>query len=81
MVEQPVDTDAIRLTVNGERMTLPFEASLSDVLVTLDRDPRLVAIEHNGAIVPRARFASTRVSPGDQLEIVQFVQGGSLALP
>ncbi|REJ80000.1 MAG: sulfur carrier protein ThiS [Acidobacteria bacterium] len=64
------------LRVNGEERALPAGLSLAGLLQRLDRHPRTVAIEHNGEIVPRDRFAHTALRHGDRIEIVQFVQGG-----
>jgi sulfur carrier protein len=36
-----------------------------------------IAVEHNGQIVQRARWADTPVSSGDRLEVVHFVGGGA----
>jgi len=35
-----------------------------------------IAVERNGEIVPRSRYADTTVAPGDTLEIVGAVGGG-----
>jgi sulfur carrier protein len=35
-----------------------------------------IAVERNGEIVPRSRYAETPVAPGDKLEIVGAVGGG-----
>lgn len=35
-----------------------------------------VAVERNGDIVPRARYADTVLQDGDRVEIVRFVGGG-----
>ena len=35
-----------------------------------------VAVERNGEIVPRARYADTVLQDGDRVEIVRFVGGG-----
>lgn len=35
-----------------------------------------VAVERNGAIVPRAGYGSTVLQDGDEVEIVHFVGGG-----
>ena len=40
-----------------------------------------VAVELNRNIVPRDQWAATKLSEGDQLEIVQFVGGGKFASP
>ena len=39
-------------------------------------DPQRVAVERNGQIVPRARFAQEELHEDDTIEIVQFVGGG-----
>lgn len=67
---------SIEIVVNGTATAVPARQRVVDLLADLDRDPRLVAIERNGEILPRARFAETVLVAGDRLEIVQFVQGG-----
>jgi sulfur carrier protein len=64
------------LTVNGQKREFPEGATLTNLLVSLGIDPTKVAVEHNRAIVPRSRYAATALSPGDLIEIVQFVGGG-----
>ena len=64
------------LTVNGEPQRLPAGATVLDLLATVGRDPRTVAVERNGLIVRRAEYGETRLGPGDRLEVVHFVQGG-----
>lgn len=66
----------IVFAVNGEAAEAPAELTLAGWLALLGRDPRTVAIERNGVLVPRAAFAATPLLSGDRLELVQFVQGG-----
>lgn len=66
----------LEIVVNGEPATAPVGATLLAWLERAGRDPRVVAVERNGEIVPRARFAETALADGDRLEVVQFVQGG-----
>lgn len=35
-----------------------------------------IAVERNGEIVPKARYAETILADGDKIEIVSFVGGG-----
>ncbi|APG24929.1 MULTISPECIES: sulfur carrier protein ThiS [Syntrophotalea] len=65
-----------QLTVNGKPLVLALPATVLDLLSHLDFDPAKVAVELNGAIVPRDAFEDTDLTRGDQLEIVQFVGGG-----
>ena len=62
--------------VNGEARTVSEGATVQDLLDDLGRHPRTVAIEYNGTILPRERYAATALSEDDRLEIVGFVQGG-----
>ena len=66
----------IAIELNGERTEVPAGESVAGLLQRLERDPRTVAVEHNGSILKRDRYAETALSAGDRLEIVQFVQGG-----
>ena len=63
----------IEVTVNGERWQVAAGSTVGDLLADLGRHPRTVAVEHNGAILPRARYAETALAAGDRLEIVYFV--------
>ena len=66
----------ITLTVNGEKRQLPAETDLVSFLKELEVDVRLVAVAHNGDVVPRKEYASVRLHEGDTLEIVRMVGGG-----
>lgn len=62
--------------VNGEAHSLAGAASLKDFLISQGFNPDRVAVELNGAIVPRAAFADTEVTDRDRLEVLHFVGGG-----
>lgn len=66
----------VRATVNGEPRDLPTGTTVAGLLESLGRHPRTVAVEHNGEILPRQRYAATRLEAGDRVEVVHFVQGG-----
>jgi thiamine biosynthesis protein ThiS len=66
----------ITIQLNGDPYELPAAASIADLLVRLDIDPRRVAVERNFVVVKRDRYVSTAIEPGDQIEIVNFVGGG-----
>lgn len=66
----------MRIQVNGEVRELPEGATVIGLLDTLGLSGQLVAVERNREIVPRAEHASTHLSDGDELEVVQFVGGG-----
>ncbi|MCP3964416.1 MAG: sulfur carrier protein ThiS [bacterium] len=64
------------IELNGEGLEVPAGESVTGLLRQLERDPRMVAVEHNGAILKRDLYAETTLAQGDRVEIVQFVQGG-----
>jgi sulfur carrier protein len=64
------------LTVNGEPRRIAAGASIADLVVSLDLDPKKVAVEHNAEIAPRSRLGEIVLANGDVLEIVHFVGGG-----
>jgi thiamine biosynthesis protein ThiS len=50
--------------------------SVRELLADLGIDPRRVAVEHNLAVLKRAKYDETIVKEGDEVEIVNFVGGG-----
>ena len=66
----------ISVTINGEGRQLDAPLNCAELLAQLDLAGRRVALERNGEIVPRSRFAEQRLAEGDQLEIVVAVGGG-----
>lgn len=66
----------IQLSVNGESRSIAPGANLAGLLEDLSLTGKRVAVERNGEIVPRSRYAETPLANGDQLEIVVAVGGG-----
>ena len=62
--------------VNGEGREVKGGTTVAQLVESLGRDPRTVAVELNGLIVPRDRYDFVSLQEGDRLEIVHFVQGG-----
>lgn len=62
--------------VNGTPHSLERSLSIPELCQVLGINPRLVAIEYNGAILHRQFWDTTRVRGGDRLEIVTIVGGG-----
>jgi thiazole synthase len=54
-------------------------ATIADLVRELELAPEKVAVERNGAIVPRSTLADAPLADGDRLEIVHFVGGGDHA--
>ena len=50
--------------------------SIADCLASTNYDCKRIAVEKNGDIVPKAKYAETLLAEGDALEVVSFVGGG-----
>lgn len=68
----------MNLIINGETRAVAAE-SLTALVEQLGMKADRVAIELNRQIVPRDLWSQTALKDGDQLEVVHFVGGGSLA--
>jgi len=66
----------LEVTVNGEALTMPAGASISDLLERLRISTPRVAVERNREIVPKAKYPDTRIEAGDRFEVVELVGGG-----
>lgn len=69
-------TAELSLIVNGEPRRAPAGQTVAGLVAALGLNPAKVAVERNGAIVPRATLGEVALADGDQLEIVHFVGGG-----
>jgi len=80
VLKLPVDSEfrfpVIQLSVNGQARQLEPGANLERLLQALELAGKKVAVEKNGEIVPRSRYADTALADGDSLEIVVAVGGG-----
>ena len=67
----------MRVTVNGaEREIASPAATVADLVREMGFEGRRIAVERNGAIVPKSRHGETPLEQGDRLEIVGAVGGG-----
>ncbi|MEM9273606.1 MAG: sulfur carrier protein ThiS [Cyanobacteria bacterium P01_F01_bin.143] len=66
----------ITLKVNGEAHTCKSPITLPELLIQINLNPRLVAVEYNGEILHRQFWTETQLQNSDRLEIVTIVGGG-----
>ena len=66
----------IEVNVNGAAQRFEPDTDIAALLERLQLAGKRVAVERNGEIVPRSRFAQTALANGDRLEIVVAVGGG-----
>lgn len=65
-----------QITVNGTARPRADLKFVSDLIAELALDTRKIAIERNGAIIPRSAYDTTAIMDGDAVEIVGFIGGG-----
>ena len=73
MIEREV---VIEIRLNGDSLSISPETTIGRLLDANNIERRMVAVEHNGEIVPRYEFDTTTIEAGDQLELLQMVGGG-----
>jgi sulfur carrier protein len=66
----------IQISVNGSTKAYERPLAVAELLRDMELAGRKVAVERNGEIVPRSRYAATPLASGDRLEIVVAVGGG-----
>jgi sulfur carrier protein len=69
-------TARIAVTVNGERLSVPADASLGGLVDDAAGRRAGVAAALNETVVPRTAWDETQVREGDRIEVVSAVQGG-----
>ena len=62
--------------LNGNPTPVADDCTGTALLDHMTRAERRVAVEVNGAIVPRPQHAATVLRPGDRVEIVHALGGG-----
>jgi len=66
----------ITIRVNGSEERVDAGITLAEFLDRSERNPKYLAVERNGELVPRTRHAECVLNAGDELEIVTLVGGG-----
>lgn len=68
----------MKLWINGSERAFELAegASVLDLLAALGLRPEIVAVEVNGALVPRAQHGEHGLATGDRIECVTLVGGG-----
>lgn len=70
-------SEAVEIVVNGEPVSLTARRTVAALIDTLGLGDRRVAVAVNRCVVPRSEFPRHTLDPGDRVEILQAVGGGS----
>ena len=61
--------------VNGTELDIAGK-TVAEYLAGTNYDPKRIAVERNGDIVPKAQYETAVLADGDSVEVVSFVGGG-----
>ena len=67
---------SITLTINGREREFAPGITLPGLLSELSVDRRMVAVAHNGEVIPRTAYEDVTLQDGDRVEVVRMVGGG-----
>ncbi len=67
----------MRLVINGEERQTDSSGNVQELLKELDINAPHIAVAINLEVIPRSRYAETRLKEGDKIEIVHAVGGGA----
>ena len=66
----------ITVNINGASHQFPDSTNVAELIEEMALTGKRIALERNGEIVPRSRFAAQQLADGDKLEVVVAVGGG-----
>ena len=66
----------MKIIVNGEKIELPLQSNIEDLIVFLGYQKQRVAIEINELIIPKSKHSSYLLEDQDKVEIINAVGGG-----
>ena len=65
-----------KIQLNGKKISIKSKFSIQDLLKKYNLANKKIAIEYNGAIVPKINYKKKYLNNGDKVEIVHFIGGG-----
>ena len=65
-----------KIQLNGKKITLRTKTTIYDLLKEFKLNNKKVALEHNGAIVPKGKYKKKLLKNKDKLEVLHFIGGG-----
>lgn len=66
----------IGITVNGQPVQVAPQSTLADLIESLNRPARGVAVAVNREVVPRRMWAERVLNAGDRVDVVNAIGGG-----
>ncbi|MGE6109177.1 sulfur carrier protein ThiS [Aeromonas sobria] len=66
----------MNIRLNDIELTLPTGQCLTELLAVQEIAPQGVAVALNGIVLPRSRWAETRLNDGDEIHLFTAIAGG-----
>jgi sulfur carrier protein len=66
----------IDILLNGDRISVPSNSRVDDVVKIIAPSPKGIAVALNGDVVPRSLWSTTTCQASDVIEIVTAAAGG-----
>jgi sulfur carrier protein len=66
----------VEILVNGEKISLPEDSNIEDLIVHLGYQNQRIAIEINESIIPKSNHSSLLLKDLDKVEVINAVGGG-----
>jgi sulfur carrier protein len=65
-----------KIQLNGKKISIKSNFSIQDLLIKYKLVNKKIAIECNGAIIPKIKYKKKYLKNHDKVEIVHFIGGG-----
>ena len=66
----------MKITINGQLKTFEAPLNLYDILAQEELIGMMIAVAHNGNVIPKGNYTQIFIADGDAIEIVAPMQGG-----
>ncbi len=66
----------MKVTINGQPKIFDAPLNLYDVLAQEELIGMMIAVAHNGNVIPKGDYTQIFITDGDAIEIVAPMQGG-----
>ena len=66
----------MNIHVNGERLELPFNSNIKDLVVFLGFQNQRIALEVNELIIPKSKYSTFLLNDNDKVEVINAVGCG-----
>ena len=66
----------MKIIVNGEKIELPQQSNIQDLVAHLGYQKQRIAIEINESIIPKSNHSTHLLKNQDKVEVINAVGGG-----